>query len=72
MITPKTAKTMSTESLRYALKDLNEVIEIWDRADERGIATNPKLGVYFDERHAVIGELKVREVKLAKLRPLAI
>lgn len=52
----------SDEELQHALKDLNEVIEIWEKALRDGTGSNPKLGYYHDERHTVLQEMKRRGI----------
>jgi len=62
MITNDTAKTMTDASLHYARKDLNEVIQIQEKGGRaEGYHLFPKLGQYWDELSAVVGEIKRRQ-----------
>jgi hypothetical protein len=58
-ITQESAKKMSTDSLLYVRKDLQEVIHIQERSNAAGYHT-PKLSVYLDELSAVGFELARR------------
>jgi hypothetical protein len=53
------AKQMTDDELRYALKDLKEVIDIQEAANRKGGHT-PKLGYYWDEYHTYSQELNER------------
>ena len=58
------ARNMSTEELRFALKDLKETIKIQEESAKAGMHT-PKLGYYWDELSTYLGELKRRQDILA-------
>lgn len=60
----KNVKKMSDNELAYARKDLWEVIGIQEQtALVSGPASVPKLPVYWDQMHDVIGEINRREQK---------
>ena len=52
--------TMTKAQLIWARTDLNEVIECQEAMAKAGFRT-PKLGHYWDELHAVVGELQKRK-----------
>lgn len=56
MITIESAKNMTWEQLLYARKDLGEVIRVQEDSAKQGYHC-PKLFVYWDEMHAVVGEI---------------
>lgn len=61
MITSETAKTMSTAALHYTRKDLRETVEIQEKTERQFPGSCNKLGQYWDELHAVCGEIKRRQ-----------
>lgn len=66
MITNETAKTMDMNTLHYARLDLKKVIDVQEKTGrEHGYHIVPKLGQYWDELHAVLGEIKSRQDSVA-------
>ncbi len=62
MITAASAKQKSDAELTYARKDLNEVIAVQEATvREHGALACPKLGQYWDELSAVLGEVRRRQ-----------
>lgn len=53
-------RSLPDEAIEYALKDLNETIEIQEKARREG-GFVPKLGYYYDERGAYLEEKRNRE-----------
>ena len=56
------AKSMRTDELQYAIKDLQETIKIQEQSAKQG-GNVPKLGYYWDEYHTYSGELKRRRCR---------
>jgi hypothetical protein len=61
MITNDSAKVMDIAALHYARLDLRKTIEIQERGEREAPGTFLKLGQYWDEFHAVIGEISARQ-----------
>lgn len=61
MITNETAKTMDTAALHYTRLDLGKVIKVQEATERSFPGSCPKLCQYWDELHAVIGEIKRRQ-----------
>lgn len=61
MNTTETVKTKTDAELFYARKDLNDVIKVQEKGEREFPGTFPKLGQYWDELHAVCGEIKRRQ-----------
>lgn len=61
MITNETAKTLSDAALHYARLDLRKTIDIQEKSEREFPGSCRKLGQYWDEFHAVIGEIRSRQ-----------
>ncbi len=62
MITNEIAAEMTDAALHYARLDLNKVIQVQEKTGrEYGYHLVPKLGAYWDELSAVVGEIKRRQ-----------
>ena len=55
----KNPRMMTDSELSYTRKDLNEVIEIQEAGIKVGMHC-PELGRYWDELHAILGEVSRR------------
>lgn len=64
MITTESAKTMTPAALHYARLDLNAVIKVQEKTVREYPRSCPKLGAYWDELHAVCGEIARRQGKV--------
>jgi hypothetical protein len=54
-------KTMTDAALAYARKDLNEVIAVQEKTEREFPGSCKKLGRYWDDLHAVLGEIRRRQ-----------
>lgn len=61
MITVDSAKDMDITALHYARLDLRKTIDIQERGEREMPGTFQKLGQYWDELHAVAGEIARRQ-----------
>jgi hypothetical protein len=61
MITNETAKTMTVAALHYTRLDLGKVVAVQEKTEREFPGSCPKLGQYWDELHAVCGEIKRRQ-----------
>jgi hypothetical protein len=53
-------KTMTDAALRYTRLDLHETIKIQEKSEREFPGSCAKLGQYWDDLHAVLGEIKRR------------
>lgn len=56
----KPVRQQTDAELAYSIRDLGEVIALWDRPECAGL--NPKLPQYLDEFHACLAERHRRRV----------